>query len=137
VRPSALARLGRVIKGRSAGSALTTGLLGRLGRVFETHLEREREPPRRENHNADERQLNECRKGVLAVLSDPIATPQSPLSERERALLMRWCGTDDPPPIIREARRLFNATITGIGSSDEKLHVEPDWVQMSFLPTER
>ena len=117
VRPSRLGRLGRVVKGRSAGSALKTGILGRLGRVFETHLEREREPTHRENHNADERQLIECEKGVLAVLSDPIATPQSPLSERERALLMRWCGTDDDA-IVLEARTLFNATIVGIERSE-------------------
>ena len=87
--------------------------MGRLGRVFETHLEREREPTHRENHNADERQLNECEKGVLAVLSDQTATPQRPLSERERDLLMGWCGTDDDP-IVLEARTLFNATIVGI-----------------------
>jgi len=53
--------------------------------------------------------------------------------ENERALLIRWCGNDNAPPIILETRRLFNATIVGIESADEKLHVGTDWVQMSLL----
>ena len=117
VHPSGLGRSGRVVKSRSAVSALKTGLLGRLGRVFETHLKPERGSAQDENHNADERQLNECGKGVLAVLRDQTATPQPPLSERERDLLIRWCGTDDDP-IVLEARTLFNATIVGIERSE-------------------
>jgi hypothetical protein len=117
VRPSGLGRLGRVNRSQLAETPLKTGLLGRLGRVFETHLEPERGPAQDENHNADERQLNECEKGVLAVPSDPTATPQRPLSERERDLLIRWCGTDDDA-IALEARTLFNATIVGIERSE-------------------
>ena len=119
VHPSGLGRSGRVVKSRSAVSALKTGLLGRLGRVFETHLKPERGSAQDENHNADERQLNECGKGVLAVLRDQTATPQPPLSERERTLLMRWCGTDYDP-IVLEARTLFNGTIVGIERSEER-----------------
>jgi hypothetical protein len=70
VHPLGLGRSGRVVKGRSAGATLKTGLLGRVGRVFETHLERERRPTQHENHNVDEHQRNDCEKGVLAVLSD-------------------------------------------------------------------
>lgn len=54
VRPAALGRLGRVNKYHSAGASLKTGLLGRLGRVFETHVEREREPTYRKDHNTGE-----------------------------------------------------------------------------------
>lgn len=80
-------------------------------------MQLERGPAPDENHNVDERQLNECEKGVLAVLSDPTETPQPPLSPRERALLMRWCGTDDDA-IVLEARTLFNGTIVGIERSE-------------------
>jgi hypothetical protein len=117
VRSPNVGRLGRVNQSQSAGQPLKTGVLGRLGRVFETHLEREREPTDRENRNTDEHQRNDCEKGVLAVLSDQTATPQRPLSERERDLLMRWCGTDDDP-IILEARTVFNGTIVGIERSE-------------------
>jgi hypothetical protein len=46
-------------------------------------------------------------------------TPHRPLSEPERALLIRWCGTDDDA-IVLEARTLFNATIVGIERSEER-----------------
>ena len=101
----------------AAGTSLKTGLLGRLGRVFETHLEPERGPAQRENHNVNEHQPNDCEKGVLTVLSDQTATPQRRLSERERALLICWCGTDYDP-VVLEARTLFNATIVGIERSE-------------------
>ena len=117
VHPSGLGRLGRVNRSQLAETPLKTGLLGRLGRVFETNLKPERAAVEDENHNADEHQLSECEKGVLAVLSDPTATPQPPLNERERALLIRWCGTDYDP-IVLEARTLFNGTIVGIERSD-------------------
>ena len=117
VRSPSVGRLGRVNQSQSAETPLKTGLLGRLGRMFETHLEREREPTDRENHNTDEHRRNDCGKGVLAVLRDQTATPQRPLSERERALLMRWCGTDDDA-IVLEARALFNGTIVGIERSE-------------------
>jgi hypothetical protein len=119
VHPSVLGRSRQAVESRSAVAALKTGLLGRLGRVFETHLKPERGPTQDENHNANERQLNECEKGVLAVLSDPTATPQPPLSGRERALLIRWCGTDYDP-IVLEARTLFNGTIVGIERGEER-----------------
>jgi hypothetical protein len=136
VRHADLGRLGRVNQSQSADRPLKTGLLGRLGRVFQTHLEGDQQSSGDKKHPADH-QLNDCKKGVLSVLNHSSTPLDHPCTKNERELLIRWCGTDEPPPIIREARRLFNATITGIGSSDEKLHVEPDWVQMSFLPAER
>jgi hypothetical protein len=51
---------------------------------------------------------NECGKGVLAVPNGPTAVLNRPLSERERDLLLRWCGHDNDP-IILEAIKLFNA----------------------------
>jgi len=47
------------------------------------------------------------------------------LMENERSPLIRWCGTDNAPPVVLEAKTLFNATIVGIESADEKLHSFP------------
>jgi hypothetical protein len=116
VHPSGLGRLGRVNRSQLVETPLKTGLLGRLGRVFETHLELKREPTGAKKHNAD-RQLNECGKGVLGVPSEQTVTPRRPLNDRERPLLIRWCGTDHDP-IVLEARTLFNATIVGIERSE-------------------
>jgi hypothetical protein len=46
-------------------------------------------------------------------------TPHRPLSERERTLLMGWCGTDDDA-VVLEARTLFNDTIVGIERGEER-----------------
>jgi hypothetical protein len=105
-------RLERVNQSQSAGQPLKTGLLGRLGRVFETHVEQQREPVGVNEHNT-EHQLNDCEKNVLGVLRYPKTTPNRPLTDRERVLLMRWCGTENDR-IILEAMNLFNATIVGI-----------------------
>jgi|Kansoi200Nextera_1026148.scaffolds.fasta_scaffold04411_1 hypothetical protein len=61
--------------------------------------------------------LNDFKGGVPGVLSDQTATPRRPLSKRERALLTRWCGTDDDA-VVLEARSLFNGTIVGIERSE-------------------
>jgi hypothetical protein len=45
-----------------------------------------------------------------SVRNMPTATPHRPLSERDWALLVRWCGSDNHPLII-DAINLFNATI--------------------------
>ncbi len=64
--------------------------------------------------------LREHKLELLSLLSPgspnnlpEAVTLQRPLTERERVLLMRWCGTDNDPIII-EAINLFNATIVGI-----------------------
>jgi hypothetical protein len=111
IRSPNLGRLGRVNQNQSAGQPLKTELLGRLGRVFQTHLEPERERTEGEGHNG-EHELNDCEKGVLAVLNESKPTPHRPLTESERVLLMRCCGTDEDPIII-DAINLFNATIVG------------------------
>ena len=134
VRSPVLGRLGRVNQSQPAGQPLKTGLMGRLGRLFETHLEGDQQSKGDKKHFADH-QLNECGKGVPSVLSDSSTPPDRPLTENERTLLIRWCGTDNAPSIILEARRLFNATIVGIESADEKLPVQPDSdCDTPFLP---
>jgi hypothetical protein len=110
VCPAGLGRLGRVNQSQSAGQPLKTGLLGCLGRVFETHLEQDQQPGGN-NEKTTASRLNDCEKGVLSVLNHPVAPPDRPLTEHELALLMRACGVDD---IILEARNLFNATIVSI-----------------------
>jgi hypothetical protein len=88
--------------------------------VFQTHVER-REPAGVNERNT-ERQLNDCEKGVLGVLTYPKTTPHRPLTDRERVLLVRWCGTDNHP-IVLEAVNLFNATIVAIERAPTKSRV--------------
>ena len=73
----------RVNQSQSAVQRLKTGLLGRLGRVFQTHLEGDRQSTGNKKH-PPEHQQSDCKKGVLAVLSDPTSTGNRPLSECER-----------------------------------------------------
>ena len=103
--------LGRLNQSQSAERPLKTGLLGRLGRAFESRFERER--TQGENASADLHYRSDFEKGVLSVLSDPTPTPHRPLSKHERAVVIEWCGTDNHPFIL-EARNLFNATIVEI-----------------------
>ena len=113
VRRSDVGRLGRAVKSRPPLAVLKTGVLGRLGRLFQTHSESERG-----KEHSHEQVLNDCGNGVLTVPSNSIATPHRPLSEDERVLLLRWCGTDRDPTIF-EAIKLFNATIVGIERDDK------------------
>jgi hypothetical protein len=85
VRPADLGRLGRVNQSQSAGQSLKTGLLGRLRRVFQTHLEGDQQSTGDKKHPA-EHQLNDCRKGVLSVLNHSSTPPDRPLTEDELAL---------------------------------------------------
>ena len=91
--------------------------MGRLGRLFQTHLGTEATHAKNSDRTTD--QLSKFKGGVLGVPSDPTATPHRPLSERERDLLIRWCGTVDDA-IVLEARTLFNGTIVGIERGEEK-----------------
>ena len=45
-----------------------------------------------------------------------------PLSERERDILLRWCGSDSDPLILL-VREIFNATISGLNSPAAGRHV--------------
>jgi hypothetical protein len=94
VHPSGLGRSGRVFQTHLAVRPVETGLLGRLGRLFQTHSGTELTHAGGNEDRRNEK-LNDFNGGVPGVLSDPTASPQPPLSERERALLMRWSGTDD------------------------------------------
>jgi hypothetical protein len=116
VRPAGLGRLERLPESHSAVRPIKTGLLGRLGRLFQTHSGTELTHAGGNDDRTTEK-LNDCKEGVPGVLSDQPATPQRPLSDRELALLMRWSGTDDDA-IVLEARTLFNATIVGIEPSE-------------------
>jgi hypothetical protein len=49
------------------------------------------------------------------VRHTPTAKPHRPLTERERTLLVGWCGTHKHPLII-DAIKLSNAMIVGIGA---------------------
>jgi len=118
VRPAGLGRLGRLRESHSAVTTIKTGLLGRLGRLFQTHSGTELTHAGGNDDRTTEK-LNDFKGGVPGVLSDQTATPRRPLSERERSLLMRWCGTDDDA-IILEARSLFNGTIVRSERSERR-----------------
>jgi hypothetical protein len=66
VHPAGLGRLGRPNQSQLAGEALKTGLLGRLGRRFQTHLE-----TGVNNNDTPERQLDDSARRVLGVLKPP------------------------------------------------------------------
>jgi len=76
VRPADLGRLGRVNQSQSAGQPLKTGLSGRLGRVFQTHLETERAHAGSEDRTTEK--LNDFGRGVLGVLSTQVVKTHKP-----------------------------------------------------------
>ena len=108
VRPEGLGRLERVVKSRSAVAALKTGVLGRLGRLFQTHSGTE--VTHAGNKDRMTEKLNDFDPGVLAI------EPHRPLSERERVILAEVEAEIDP--LILEALRMFNATVAGIEPTD-------------------
>jgi hypothetical protein len=99
-------RLGRGVESETAVAALKSGLLGRLGREFQTHLESSRKI---EKDFFPSRGLCDNQKGVLPVLKS-VVRPNRPLTERELCLLRRAGAENDP--IIISAINLFDATIT-------------------------
>jgi hypothetical protein len=115
VHSAGLGRLGRVNQTALRVRPLKTGLLGHLGRVFQTHARGATHA--KNNDQTAGKSARVCKKGVPGVPSGQTATPHRPLSEPERDLLTRWCGTDDDA-IILEARTLFNATIVGMEPSE-------------------
>jgi hypothetical protein len=100
-----IGRLGRRVESDTAAAALKTGLLGRLGREFQIHLEASRKIEK-DAFPAEGRCDNQ--RGVLAVLQ-PTVRPNRPLTERELCLLQRAGAENDP--IIIMALNLFNGTI--------------------------
>lgn len=107
VRRSDVGRLGRVHENLSAGDALKTGLLGRLGRLFQTHSFPE--PTHGEKGDRGAAKLHDCEGGVLRVPRAPAVKPHRRLSEHEWAILVRAGAEHDP--IIIEALRLFDARV--------------------------
>jgi hypothetical protein len=107
IRQSALGRLGRVDESHSEGTPLRIGLLGRVGRLFETHLGTEQTHGRKEDREIEK--LNDCERGVLGVPTALAVKLHRPLTERERAILVR-AGAENEPIII-EALRLFDARV--------------------------
>jgi hypothetical protein len=107
VRRNDLGRLGRVDQSHSEGTPLRIGLLGRVGRLFETHLGTEQTHGRKEDREIEK--LNDCERGVLGVPTALAVKRHRPLTERERAILVR-AGAENEPIII-EALHLFDARI--------------------------
>jgi hypothetical protein len=98
-------RSGRQFQSHSTNAPIKTGLLGRLGRVLETHARRH---PEVELTNSPMAQQNDIGSGVPAVLSSEVKSNR-PLTEHE-LLLLRRAGAENDPLIIT-ALNLFNATI--------------------------
>jgi hypothetical protein len=114
VQRSRLGPLGRPNGNHSASAPLKSGLLGRLGRLSQTHSGTERTDA--ENEQRMPEKLNDFERGVPSVLSVRTVEPHRPLSGRERAILVRAGAENDP--LILEALRMFNATVAGIEPSD-------------------
>ena len=100
-------RLGRGVESETAVAALKSGLLGRLGREFQTHLE----PKRKIEKDFFPGELCDNQKGVLAVLKSAVR-PNRPLTERELWLLRRAGAENDP--IIITALNEFKATVVEV-----------------------
>jgi len=98
-------RLGRGAESEAPAAALKSGLLGRLGREFQTHLEPSR---KMEKDLFPLAELCDSQKGVLAVLEVEGGLKRA-LSERELLLLQRAGAVNDP--IIIDAINVFNARV--------------------------
>jgi hypothetical protein len=107
VHRSDLGRPGRVDQSHLASAPVKTGLLGRLGRLFQTHSRTE--PSQSEKEDAGSKKLNDCEKGVPGVPSQPPLKLHRPLTEHEWAILVRAGAEHDP--IIIDALRLFDARV--------------------------
>ena len=102
---AASGRLGRPFQSHSEVAPIKTGLLGCLGRVFETHARRGAETQTSDFALAKQ---NEFTIGVPAVLN-PQLRPNRALTKRELSILRRAGAENDP--IIITAIDLFNATV--------------------------
>jgi hypothetical protein len=107
VRRTRLGRLGRVDESHSEGSPVRTGLLGRVGRLFQTYLGTEQAHERKEDRKVEK--LNDRERGIPGVLSAPAVKPRRPLTEGEWTILVRAGAVNEA--IIIEALRLFDARV--------------------------
>jgi hypothetical protein len=114
VRRSDVGRLGRAVKSRPPLAVLKTGVLGRLGRLFQTHSGTELTHAGNEDRMTEK--LNDFEPGVPGVPGVLAIELHRPLSERERVILAEVEAENDP--LILEALRMFNATVAGIEPSD-------------------
>jgi len=94
-------RLGRIVESQTAAEPLKTGLLGRLGRVFQSHLE-----PGEEDKQAmfPVSSLKDYENGVLGV-----PKPNRPLTDHECGLLRKKGRENDP--LVIEALNIFDGRI--------------------------
>lgn len=100
-------RSGRLLQSHSEGAPIKTGLLGRLGRAFPIHAQRQVEI---ETSNCPPSQQNDIKNRVTAVPGSHLK-PNRALTERELSILRRAGAENDL--IIITALNLFNATIIG------------------------
>jgi hypothetical protein len=114
VRGSVLGRFGRTAESHSASAPLKSGLLGRLGRLFQTRSGTE--VTHTGNKDRRTEKLNDFKPGVPSVLSVLAIEPHRPLSERERVILAGVQAENES--LILEALRMFNATVAGIEPTD-------------------
>jgi hypothetical protein len=99
-------RSGRPFPSHSKAVSIKTGLLGRLGRAFSTHAQRN---PAILVPSPPIVQHNDIKNSVPAVLESDVKLNRT-LTERELLLLRRAGAQNDP--IIITALNLFNARIT-------------------------
>ena len=105
---------GRVVESQTAVELLKTDLLGRLGRLFQTHLEPGQNT---EEDVSPAGEINDNERGVLPVLGPPVR-PNRPLIEHELRLLRRAGMENDP--VVMTALNLFNGTIFGVSESVQR-----------------
>src|SRR5215831_9143114 len=91
----------RASESHSAVNPSKIDLLGRLGRLFQTHSGSE--PTHAGNEHQLTEKLNDFERGVPGVPSAPAIDPHRSLSTREWAILRRAGAENDP--IIFEALR--------------------------------
>ena len=85
----------RTGKSNLFSAPLKTGLFGRLGRLFQTHLGTEATYAKNSDRTAD--QLSKFKAGVLGVPSEPAIKPHRPLNERERVILSKVEAENESP----------------------------------------
>jgi hypothetical protein len=109
LREVRLLLVGKPPTARDSQSAkpIKANILGRLGRLF---------PSRSQPNSVSSSPSAVDQRSTIPVPPVPGSCesiePHRPLTERERVLLMRWCGRDRHP-LIFEAIRLFDGMIVG------------------------
>ena len=105
IDPLLSGRSGRPFRSYPQDAPIKTGIMGRLGRAFGGHAQRQ---SRFEKSSVSVSEQNDIKSGVLAVPESQLR-PNRPLTEREVSILRSAAAEDDP--IIITALNLFKATI--------------------------